>query len=207
MSRPAHDTWGVGVHEQGATLMQRRKFLIGVGSLAAGSAAAMGTGAVSQSSSNRAVDVDIANDSNGFLQFNVSGSSLENTEYVSYEDGQLTIEMDKASNDGFASQAEGLNPDSTFDFDNLFQILNATEDDLKADIDKSNLDNPDAFTFYAHQTNGDLIGSRSSGWSGQINSGFGVNIGMRVETPDEVVSDWETGSITITTADDSDKNV
>jgi len=187
--------------------MERRKFVVGLGSLAAGGAAAMGTGAVSQSESSRSVDVDIANDSNGFLQINTTGSSLENTEYVSYEDGQLTIQISDPDNSGFASQAQGLNPDSTFDFDNLFQVLNATEDDLLLSIDKSTLDNPDAFTFYAHQTNGDLIGSRDNDWNGQINSGYGVNIGIRIETPDEVVEDWETGSITIKTADDSDKNV
>lgn len=167
----------------------------------------MGTGAVSQAEATRSVDIDVANDSNGFLQFNVSGSSLENTEYVSYENGQLSISIAESSNDGFAPSGDGLNPDTTFDFDNLFQILNGTEDHLKVDIDKSGLDNPDAFTFYAHYTNGDLIGNRDSGWNGQINSGYGVNIGLRIETPDEVLTDWETGSISIVATDDSDSNV
>jgi len=188
--------------------MKRRKFLIGAGSLAAGSAAAIGTGAVSQSVSGRAVDVDVANDSNGFLQLNVSGNSLENPEYVSYEDGQLSIEFNSASNSGFASKADGLNPDSTFDFDNLFQILNATDDQLAVTLDKSKLDNPEAFTFYAHQTNGQLIGnSRDSGWSGGISSGYGVNIGVRIETPNKVVENWETGTLSIETEDRSDTNV
>jgi len=187
--------------------MERRKFVVGLGSLAAGGAAAMGTGAVSQSQSSRSVDIGIANDSNGFLQINATGSSLENTEYVSYEDGQLTIQISEPSNSGFASQAKGLNPYSTFDFDNLFQVLNATEDQLNLSIDKSDLDNPSAFTFYAHQTNGKLIGSRNSDWKGGISSGYGVNIGLRVETPNKVVEDWETGSITIKTVDNSDENI
>ena len=187
--------------------MQRRKFIVGLGSLAAAGAAGMGTGAFSQAEATRSVDVDVANDSDGFLQLNITGDSLESTEYVNYEDGQLSIEIDEVGNSGFAPAGEGLNPDATFDFDNLFQILNATQDDLAVAIDKSGLDNPDAFTFYGHFTNGDLVGDRDSDWNGQLNSGFGINIGLRVETPDEVVAGWETGSISITAVDESDSNV
>lgn len=47
--------------------MQRRKFLIGAGALAAGSAAAMGTGAFSAMSADRDADIDVVSDSEGLV--------------------------------------------------------------------------------------------------------------------------------------------
>jgi len=151
----------------------------------------------------RAVDAAVVNDSNAVLNLDLSHSSLENEEYASYENGSLELHFNSGAN----NSGDGLNPDSTFDFDNVFQILNQTsEDALKIDIDKGGLDNPDAFTFYAHYTNGSLIGSRASDWNGQIDSGHGVNIGVRVETPDSLSNNWETGQIVITATDMDDKN-
>lgn len=190
--------------------MQRRKYLVGLGSLAAGSAAAIGTGAVSSQASPRAVDVDVVADNKGLLQFVLDHSSLENTEYASYDAGQLELHFnDEAdlSNGGFAGQGEGLNPDSTFDFDNVFQIQNATADDLKVNIDKSGLDNPDDITFYGLFTNGTLIGNRDSDWNGQVNAGFGINIGIRIETPDNIDNGWEEGQIVIEAKDTDDANI
>lgn len=183
--------------------MERRKFIVGLGSLAAGTTVAVGSGAVSSQESPRAVDADVVNDTNGTIQFLLSAGSLENTEYAEIGgDGQLSLHFDGTANGG-----NGLNPDSEYYFDNVFQIQNATQDDLKVDIDKSGLDHPNAFTFYAHQTNGSLIGSRTSDWTGQANAGFGVNIGVRIVTPDSVPTDWETGQIVVTATDESDQNI
>lgn len=190
--------------------MKRRNVLIGIGALTAGGIGIVGSGAFTQAEANRTVEADVVNDSNGYLQLVLDHESLENTEYASYEDGQLTLHFDEQAdqgNDGFAGEGSGLNADSVFIFDNLFQIQNATADDLKVDIDKSGLDNPDSFTFYAHFTNGDLIGSRTSDWNGQVNAGFGVNIGVRIETPDSLEDGWESGEIVITATDESDQNV
>lgn len=184
-------------------MVKRRKFVIGMGSLAAGSAVAIGSGAVSSQDSPRSVDADVVNDTNGTLQFILDHGSLENTEYAEIDGyGQLSLHFDGTANEG-----DGLNPDSTYLFDNLFQLQNATQDHLHVEIDKSGLDNPDAFTFYAHQTNGNLIGSRDNDWNGQVNSGFGVNIGVKIETPDMVPENWETGQIVVKADDESDQNI
>lgn len=190
--------------------MKRRNVLIGIGALSAGSLAVIGSGAFTQVQADRAVEADVVNDSEAYLQFALDDESLENTEYADFEDGQLTLFFDEQadqSNDGWAGQGSGLNPDSVFDFDNVFQIRNATGDDLQVEIDKSGLDNPDAFTFYAHWTDGNLIGNRDSDWNGQVNAGFGINIGIRIETPDHLEDGWESGQITITASDPDDQNV
>lgn len=184
--------------------MKRRNVLIGIGALSAGSLAVIGSGAFTQAEAERAVEAEVVNDSNGLLELGLDHESLENTEYASYEEGQLVLHF----NEDAGGQGDGLNPDTVFDFDNVFQIINATtEDGMKIEIDKSNLDNPGAFTFYAHQTNGNLIGTRDSDWNGQISAGFGVNIGVRIETPDSLPgSGWETGYIVIEATDTGDQN-
>ena len=188
--------------------MDRRKFIIGAGSLAAGGAAAIGSGAFSRTEATRAVDVAVENDDSAFLGFNLDDSTLENSEYASYENGSLQLHFDEnanTSNDGAFGSGTGLNPDSTNYFDNIFQIRNQSQDDVKINIDKSNLDNPDDITFYGASLAGDNY-NRDSDWSGQINAGYGVNIGVKIETPDKVDRSWETGYIVVEAYDPADSN-
>ncbi|GAA0514285.1 DUF1102 domain-containing protein [Halorubrum aquaticum] len=185
--------------------MERRKFIIGAGALATGSSAAVGTGALSSQSSTRSVSAAVVNDNNGLVGLNIDDSSLENTEYASHQNGQLTLTFEGASNSGSFSSSDGLNPDSTLYFDNVFQIRNQTEDTLAIDIDKSGLDNSSAFTFYGAWTNGKNM-NRDSDWNGQTNAGQGVNIGVKIETPDNVNAGWESGNIVINAEDPGDQN-
>jgi hypothetical protein len=69
--------------------MNRRKFLIGTGSLAAGSAAAMGTGAFTSVSANRTVNIDLADDSSAFLKLEPGNSGL----ISDTEQGTLEIDI------------------------------------------------------------------------------------------------------------------
>lgn len=183
--------------------MERRKFIVGVGSLATASAAAVGTGAVSQQSSTRAVDVGVVNDADGLVGLDLSHESLENSEYASYENGSLQLHFD--ANADVQNGASGLNPDTEHYFDNVFQIQNQSADDLRVDIDKSNLDNPDAISFYLAYSNGANIGIES--WNNpQIPAGTANNVGVKIETPDAVDGSWETGYIVIESVDESDAN-
>ena len=91
--------------------MERRKFVIGAGALATGSAAAMGTGAFSSAQADRSVNVSVADDSNAYVELN----KLDDR-FVDDSDGQLSIEFDEEG-DG-----EGLNQDSTFEFTDLFSV-------------------------------------------------------------------------------------
>lgn len=55
---------------------KRRKFLAGLGALATGTAAAVGTGAVSSVSAGRSATVALASDSNAFLQMEAGPSAM-----------------------------------------------------------------------------------------------------------------------------------
>ncbi|MFB6073155.1 MAG: hypothetical protein ABEJ88_09325 [Halobacterium sp.] len=104
--------------------MQRRKFIAGVGSLAAASAAAMGTGAFTSVKADRAISVTTANDANAFL--GIEAMDTENgEEYVEDTDGNGTVALDfteaNASENGGGS---GVNKDSFTVFDDLLKITN-----------------------------------------------------------------------------------
>ena len=118
--------------------MERRKFIIGAGSLAAGSAAVMGTGAFSTASSARGVDVNIAADSKGFVEI----TSLNDTYASGAKDGELELDFNEDSGLGiFDGDAQGLNPDSTFNFQEVFKIANtAGKGDMRVVIEASGFD-------------------------------------------------------------------
>jgi hypothetical protein len=97
--------------------MQRRKFLAGIGSLAAGSAAAMGTGAFTSVSADRSVSVDVADDTDALLALEAEDTPNAD-DYVSTGD---TISLDFSGTDEGAS---GLNGDAETTIRNLLQVTN-----------------------------------------------------------------------------------
>jgi hypothetical protein len=89
--------------------MQRRKFLIGAGSIAAGGAAVMGTGAFSQATvSARDFEGTVSNDNEALLRLNPTVSPYAEQS----SDGELDVLID------------GLNQNSTFTFPQVFRIHN-----------------------------------------------------------------------------------
>jgi len=101
--------------------MQRRRYLAAVGSLAAAGAAGLGTGAFTTAEANRDVAVDVAADSQGFVEL-----TAENDTYAAEnDDGQVEINFNEESDVGiFDGDAQGLTPDSTYNFAGVFQIAN-----------------------------------------------------------------------------------
>jgi len=102
--------------------MERRKFVVGLGSLAAGGAAAISSGAFSTSQVNdRGVAVDLAADSEAFVELNV----IDDKYAEETGDGQLRLFFNEESNVGtFDGEGQGLNSNSTFNFDEIFQVVN-----------------------------------------------------------------------------------
>ncbi|MDB2275158.1 DUF1102 domain-containing protein [Halorubrum ezzemoulense] len=102
-------------------MANRRKFLAGLGALASGSAAAVGTGALSSVSAERSVSVAVATDENSFL-------GLNPTDQRAYQEGgQLKLDFASSDVQG-ATNAEGLNPNSRTTFLDLFEVVNRGED-------------------------------------------------------------------------------
>ena len=115
--------------------MQRRKFLIASGALAAGGAAALGSGAFSKVESQRQVSIQVANDRNAYLGFK-SMDTPNSRNYFSYDgDGHATIDISKHDDfdpvEGGAQPGEGVNSDSFTYFDGMFLLCNQGKADAE----------------------------------------------------------------------------
>ena len=98
--------------------MERRKFMIGTGALAAGSAAALGSGAFSSVEAERGVTVEVADDNDAYL-----GLAAERNDIISDDgsDGQLTIDLGSQTT---AEGGVGFNRDAVTEIEGVFSITN-----------------------------------------------------------------------------------
>ena len=118
--------WTTGEHN-----VERRKFVLGVGALAAGGAAAMGSGAFDSASLNdRNADIEVTADQYAFLALRTTGSA-DSGKYASYEDDRLSINLDGDASGGGGGVAEN----SDYYFDSLFEIVNQGSEEATITID------------------------------------------------------------------------
>ena len=87
-------------------MANRRKFIAGLGALATGSAAAMGTGAFSTMTAERTANINVTNDASGLIGLSAKG------EQASKENGELYIDTSAGNGSG----SSGVNPNSTYQF-------------------------------------------------------------------------------------------
>jgi len=107
-----------------------------MGSLAAGSAAAMGTGAFASVEATRTVTVDVVGDQSAYLGLN------EDSAYAEMNGKQLQLDFSDNNNGG-----QGVNADAVTTFDGVFSMTNNGPNELDITIDKSGLANPDRWHF------------------------------------------------------------
>ena len=96
-------------------MVKRRKFVIGLGALVAGSGAALGTGASVSSTMDRDSNVDVVNDSDGLLAIVVS-DDVESDVLRETGDGEFTIDFTADGNAG------GVNVNSQYQIGSLFGV-------------------------------------------------------------------------------------
>ena len=100
--------------------MNRRNVLIGLGAVAAGGGAVLGTGAFSQVEANRTVNVGVKNDAGALLQISEGAGAS----------GVVGVESD--SGDGTADiitfDEQNLNADATTTYENALEVANDGEE-------------------------------------------------------------------------------
>jgi hypothetical protein len=162
-------------------MVKRRKMLLGLGSLAAGGAAAMGTGAFTSTEANRSMYISRADDSQAFLQ--LTACTGPNGDFV-YDYGD-DLEVDISGDDWTGVTGEGVNSMAITQFDCVFKIANQGTQEVEVAIDDSNISMPDRLTFYQ----GSDPSSDLESW-GNVTLGIGdaVHVGMEVDTT-EMYSD------------------
>ena len=166
------------------TTMERRKFVIGAGALATGSAAAVGSGAFTSVQADRDVEVDVAGDADAFLSLGPSGDP--NGEYV--DDGGDVIGLDFTDSD---KGGDGINDEAYTIFESVLEVQNQGTQSVKVgarDIDAG----PAEFQVFLSRENLDYEnGSPSEGAQGmrldqsadiedlpEIDAGEGITVGF-----------------------------
>jgi len=98
--------------------MKRRNLLIGMGSVAAGGAATIGTGAFTSVTAERSVDVAVAGDQSAYLALEKVSSS-PNTEYLDTSGDTVSFALDGTDEGG-----QGFNPNAITRIDDLVKVTN-----------------------------------------------------------------------------------
>jgi len=102
-------------------MANRRKFIAGLGALATGSAAAMGTGAFTSVSAERTAKINVAGDSAALLSLD-AGSGSNSAYATETGNGEVRVELD--GSDDVYSDAGGVNADATTKILETFEVKN-----------------------------------------------------------------------------------
>jgi hypothetical protein len=103
--------------------MERRKFLIGAGSLAAGAAAATGTGAFTSVSANRGLSVSVSDDADSLLGI-IKEDSDNADEYVDDSGNTLSIDISTLVDEPESGGSNGVNDNAYTVIRSLFEVKN-----------------------------------------------------------------------------------
>lgn len=167
--------------------MERRKFVVGLGALASGSAAAMGTGAFTSVEADRGINVDTASDANAFLGLQQVSGSPNSTEYTDTEGDTLTIFTPDDV------QGSGFNLDATTRIDELFKIRNQSSQTQYVWLDLINSENAPEDEW------GNAAGDRAVGFYVEDESGLqSISFGSAPEDPnneDKSLPEGEKGPV------------
>ncbi|MYL68825.1 DUF1102 domain-containing protein [Halorubrum distributum] len=136
VKRPARD--GPRKLGRGHTTMERRKFVVGLGALASGSAAAVGTGAFTSVTANRSVDVEVAGDANAYLSLQQISGSPNSQQYVTNSSGEIGFDFSDSNGD-INGNGNGFNPDAVTEVDRLLRVANQGTQDVDVSVDLSSL--------------------------------------------------------------------
>jgi len=88
-----------------------------MGSLAAGGAAAMGSGAFNTAEATRTVNVEVAEDASAWISLNPL------SDFADYNDeGLLELDFSEYPGNVWASESQGMNANAVFTFEDVFEI-------------------------------------------------------------------------------------
>lgn len=190
--------------------MNRRKFVAGLGALAASGGAAIGTGAFTSVTANRTVSVNVSDEAQAYL--GIEQGPAPNGDFASEASGTGEVAMD--FNDSITTDPEGsgtgVGQDSTYDFDAVFTVSNQGTQTVYTEItdvtyaggynnDDDNDGDDDGVTIEFYVVDG---GSREvingSNASLELGVGSSADIGVRIKTSEPSLSEYNGKSTTIT---------
>lgn len=143
--------------------MKRRTFVASIGTLGAGAAGALGTGAFTSTEADRDVTVTVADDGDAYLE--LEPASGPNGAYaMTTTDGSLAIDL--TSNNETASGGAGLNATATTEIEGVFAIENQGTQTVEVSLSPNFLqDGTDFMAIYPESESDAVVGSSGSGVS------------------------------------------
>lgn len=115
--------------------MERRKFVLSLGALAAGGGAAVGTGAFSAVGASRDVTVDVAGDAGAYL--GIKPHPSENGAYADIKpNGELALDFTGSNSNigGEIAGGKGINANAISSFGGVFRIENQGTQDVELSV-------------------------------------------------------------------------
>jgi hypothetical protein len=135
--------------------MDRRKFVIGAGSLAAGGAAALGTGAFSSVEANRTLDIAVKGDASSYLRMVEGPNENVAEDVVDITSG--TVELDFNGDAAGDTDNGGLNQNAVTQFANVLTVENQGTTEVIFGVDTTPLNDKswiENFNVFAHGDDG-----------------------------------------------------
>ena len=177
--------------------MNRRKLIVGAGTIAVGSTAALGTGAFTSAQAQRNIAVSIAQDASAFLGFDPDVNEYDNSPYATESDGLIQVDI-TGGTDRF--DGEGVSPGATTTIEEVFPIENRGTQTVTVSVTSPDLSADDPLDVFATpDPRSDDTFSRTSLLDGtdlpEIESGGAVAFGLEVDTEYESIDTFLEGGI------------
>lgn len=177
--------------------MERRKFVIGLGALASGTAAAVGTGAFTSVNADRSVDVEVAGDANAYLALEQT-SNPNSQQYVQVNNGEVAIDFSSSnpntnSTTGTGDLGNGFNPDAVTNVNSLLRVTNQGTQDVTFTINHSLSTGNADVTLSTDDQGGedDLVANSIT-----LTPGDSIDIDLTVDTTDQGPAEITDGTVT-----------
>ena len=123
--------------------MKRRTLMIGLGATAAGGSALVGSGAFTSVQADRDVEIDVADDSDAFLQLQPAedgdGDELPNGQYADSSGGTLELNF-TGDNDRIDGGGEGFNARANTGVSRVFEVRNQGTQEVEVALRTSEQD-------------------------------------------------------------------
>lgn len=160
--------------------MKRRKFVVGLGSLAAGASAVTGTGALSKTRIDRGMTGKVADDySSAYVEIGPANGVNTNGQHADTSGAEIVLDFGDIDGNG-----DGLNADSKNWFDRVFKVTLQDEDqnldpeDYDIWITKDVSKRSGRLDFYqADARNNSLVGESNSS---TLNGGYSRRVGVMI---------------------------
>lgn len=158
--------------------MKRRKFIVGIGSITAGSIAAIGTAAFTTDEGDRDITVNVANDASRYLSIHHTGgdADMNHISVGQTNNGGVFINVTDNSNN-----RSGGNPNVVTTLDNVLALRNKGTQDVGVWIEKSDNLDGGLLLYPSNRSGSKLMEGRDNALTLSVGNGP-MKIGIKVDT-------------------------